>query len=192
MRRAILPLLATLLLPPLAVAQQPARPQAQAEARRAEANRLLDMLPAAPDDVAGQALEARIRALWAQGTSPAVALLLRRGQRNMESEAPADAVEDFDAALTLQPGHAEAWLLRAQALATIGDVEAAMRDLRQVLVLEPRHFIALAMLSTLQEQLGDMPGALRSMEEAMSLHPHLAGGAERLRGLHRKLSGDET
>lgn len=191
MRRALLPLLLLPLLPlsaPLAQGRAPAT----AESRRAEANRLLDALPAAPDEVAAQALEARLRSLWAQGASPAVTLLLRRGLRNLQSEAPADAVEDFDAALTLQPGHAESWLLRAQALAATGDMQAALRDLRQVLVLEPRHFLALALLSTYQEQLGDHAAALRSMEEAMSIHPRLQGGAERLRRLKARVTGEDA
>ncbi|WBV44613.1 hypothetical protein [Pseudoroseomonas cervicalis] len=191
MRRALIPLLLLPLLPlsaPLAQGRAPAT----AEARRAEVNRLLDALPAAPDAVAAQALEARIRSLWAQGASPAVTLLLRRGQRNLESEAPADAVEDFDAALTLQPGHAQAWLLRAQALAALGDMPAALRDLHQVLVLEPRHFLALALLSAYQEQMGEDAAALRAIEEAMSLHPHLQGGAERLRRLTAKVTGEDA
>ncbi|MFC7609038.1 tetratricopeptide repeat protein [Teichococcus aestuarii] len=191
MRAALLPLLllALPLLPPgVAEAQRPAT----AEARKAEVERLLDALPAAPDEVAGAALAARIRTLWAQGASPAVTLLLQRGRRNLEAEAPADAVEDFDAAITLQPGHADARLMRAQALAALGDMQAAMSDLQQVLVLQPRHFVALALLSSLREQVGDRQGALRAMEEAVSLHPTLPGAAERLRALHDKVHGTGT
>lgn len=169
-------------------AQRPATP----EARKAEAERLLDALPAAPDEVAGAALSARIRTLWAQGASPAVTLLLQRGRRNLEAEAPADAVEDFDAALTLQPGHADAWMMRAQALAATGDMQAAIHDLQQVLVLQPRHFAALALLSSLRDQVGDQPGALRAMEEAVSLYPTLPGAADRLRALHNKVHGTGT
>lgn len=187
MRAGLLALALLVAIPP-ALAQ----PAPSAEARRSEVNRLLDALPAAPDATAAAALEARIRGLWAQGASPAVMLLLRRGARNMQGEAPADAVEDFDAALTLQPDHAEAWLLRAQAQAATGDMPAALRDLRQVLVLEPRHFGALALLSTYQEQMGDNAGALRSMEEAVTLHPQMPGGAERLRRLHRKANGEDA
>ncbi|PHK93527.1 hypothetical protein CR162_18035 [Pseudoroseomonas rhizosphaerae] len=192
--RAGLLSLVLLALPPLlalpAAAQAP-RP-ATADARGAEAERLLDALPAAPDETAGAALAARIRALWAQGASPAVTLLLQRGHRNLEAEAPGEAVEDFDAALTLQPGHAEAWLMRAQALAATGDMQAAMSDLQQVLVLQPRHFVALTLLSSLREQVGDRMGALRAMEEAVSLHPTMPGAAARLRVLHNKAHGTGT
>jgi tetratricopeptide (TPR) repeat protein len=213
MRAAIL-LLACLVLPPLALLpwtgtawSQPAPPPAAAppaspasppggppgpESRRAELDRLLERLAQAPDETAAAALEARIRMLWAQDASPAVLLLLRRGQRNLEAEAAADAVEDFDAALTLQPGHAEAWLMRARALSALGDNAAAAADLRQVLVLEPRHFGALLALSGLQQQGGDLPSALRSLEAAMALHPFLPGADARLRELRRKVRGEET
>ncbi|KAA2212270.1 tetratricopeptide repeat protein [Teichococcus oryzae] len=175
-------------LAPVAVLAQQA-PPATADARKAEVNRLLDILPAAPDDTAAAALEARIRGLWAQGASPAVTLLLSRGQRNLRAEAAADAVEDFDAALTLQPDYPDAWLMRAQALVAAGDYPAALRDLRQTLLLEPRHFGALATLSALQEQMGDAEGALRSMQEAVSLHPRMAGAQERMTRLRTAARG---
>ncbi len=190
MRAIPMMFLLTALLPaglPAARAQQP--PPASAEARKGELKRLLDALPAAPDDTAAAALEARIRGLWAQAASPAVTLLLGRGQRNLGAEAAADAVEDFDAALTLEPDYAEAWLMRAQALIAAGDYQAALRDLRQTLVLEPRHFGALATLSALQEQMGDAEGALRSMQEAVTLHPRMAGAQERLRRLRTAARG---
>ena len=202
------PLLAALLLPAAPVlaqgqlaqapapnsppAARPAPAPRPAESRRAELDRLLDSLAQAPDDTAAQALELRIRSLWAQGASPSVLLLIRRGQRNLEAEAPADAVEDFDAALTLQPEHAEAWLLRARAQWALGDRAAAAADLRQTLVLEPRHFGALLVLSDVQAQSGDLPGALASLEAALRLHPRLSGGEARLRELRRKVEGEAT
>lgn len=188
--RAHLALAALLVLscPAPSFAQAPAT----AQARKAEVKRLLDALPSAPDETAGAALEARIRTLWAQGASPAVVLLMQRGRRNLQSEAAPDAIEDFDAAITLQPDYADAWLMRAQALAVAGDIQGAVSDLRQVLVLEPRHFAALAALSVLQEQSGDLDGALRSMQEAVAIHPWLPDAAERLRSLRRKAVGEDA
>ncbi|MFC3125873.1 tetratricopeptide repeat protein [Pseudoroseomonas globiformis] len=156
---------------------------------RAEVGRLLDALPTAPDEVAAFALESRIRALWAQAASPAVGLLLSRAQRNLQAEAPADALEDLDAALTLDPAFAEAWLLRAQAQIAVGDHGAALKDLRQALAQEPRHFGALVVLSNVQEQAGDAEGALRSMREALAIHPRMSGGQERLRRLTQAARG---
>lgn len=189
------PLLCSLLLSALCPVLAPAQTLVQTpapEARRVEVERLLDALPAAPDETAGRALEARIRGLWAQQASPTVALLMRRGQRNLETEAAGDAVEDFDAALVLQPTYAEAWLMRAQALLVLGDLAAATQDLRQALVLQPRHFGALTLLSMVREQAGDREGALRAMQEAVSLHPWIGGGAERLRALRRRALGEDA
>uniref|UniRef100_UPI0022EB56BC hypothetical protein n=1 Tax=Falsiroseomonas oryzae TaxID=2766473 RepID=UPI0022EB56BC len=91
LRLVALPLL---LLPALASAQSPTaatpgqgRPN-QAEARRAELDRLFEALKAAPDGSGAQLVEQRIRVIWAQGVSPAAGLLLRRGARNLQGNAP--------------------------------------------------------------------------------------------------------
>ncbi len=110
----------------------------------------------------------------------------------MEARLPEEALEDFDAALTLDPGFAEAWHLRAQAHARTGDAAAAARDLQEVLRLEPRHWAALLSLSALQEEAGNAGAALRSLEAALALNPKMPGGQERLRDLRRKAEGDAT
>ncbi|WP_439550356.1 hypothetical protein [Falsiroseomonas sp.] len=172
---------------------QPAAPPTRAnpaEARRAELDRLFEALKSAPDAQGGQLVETRIRALWSQSVSPATGLLLRRGLRNLQGDEAAEALEDFDAALVLDPAAADAWLLRARAQARLGDRVAAAGDLREALRLEPRHFGALLQLSELQEEAGDLPGALRSLDAALALHPRMPGGTERRRELARRAEGD--
>lgn len=190
--RAALIAVPLLLLPALAGGQAPRAPDRAAEARRAELDRLFEALKTAPDEAAAATIEGRIRALWIEAASPATVLLLRRGARNLAARTHEEALEDFDAAIALAPGAAEAWHLRAQAFAALGDAAAAARDLQQALRLEPRHFGALLTLSRLQEEAGDAAGALRSMEAALALHPRLQGGQERLRELRRKAEGDAT
>lgn len=187
-----------LLLPALALAQAPApqpppSPAARAaEARRAELERAFEALRAAPDEAGAALVEGRIRMLWAQSASPSVTLLLRRGARNVEAQLPAEALEDFDAAITLQPDFADAWFLRAQAFARAGDNASAARDLQEALRLEPRHWMALLSLSTLQDEAGNAMGALRSLEAALAINPRMPGGQERLRDQRRKAEGDTT
>ncbi|MBP0443712.1 hypothetical protein J8J14_02880 [Roseomonas sp. SSH11] len=176
-------------IPPPAVPMP--RPGA-AEQRREELNRLMDALAKAPDETSAAPLQARIQQLWAEGGTPAVGLLLRKGLRAMEANALEEAVEDLDAAIVLQPDFAESWVLRAQAQAAAGDRRAAAADLREALRLEPRHFGALLALSQLQEEAGDSPGALRSLEAALRIHPQLPGGAQRRRELRRRAQGDAT
>lgn len=188
--RAVLLALSLLAVPGLAAAQ-PAPGRAQ-EQRRAELDSLFEALKAAPDDGAAAMMEARIRTLWIESASPATVLLLRRGARNLAARTNDEALEDFDAALTLSPQSAEVWHQRAQAYAASGDAAAAARDLQEALRLEPRHFPALVTLSILQEEAGDARGALRSMEAALALNPRLRGGQERLRELRRKAEGDAT
>ncbi|SHJ51217.1 TPR repeat-containing protein [Roseomonas rosea] len=163
-----------------------------AEQRRAELDRLLDALAQAPDEAAAAPVQARIQQLWAEGGTPAVGLLLRKGLRAMEANAVDEAVEDLDAAITLQPDFPESWVLRAQAQAAAGDRKAAAADLREALRLEPRHFGALLALAELQEDAGDAAGALRSLEAALKIHPRLPGGAQRRRELVRRARGDAT
>lgn len=189
-RRALL--LGSPLLLAQAPATQPASPgtRTPAEARRAELDRLFEALRTAPDTAGGQLVETRIRALWSQAISPAAGLLLRRGVRNLQGGEPAEALEDFDAALVLEPGAAEPWILRARALSQLGDRAAAARDIQQALRLEPRHFGALLTLAELQEEAGDLQGALRSLDAALALHPKMPGGEERRRDLVRRAEGD--
>jgi tetratricopeptide (TPR) repeat protein len=184
--------------PPAPAAPRVAPPRATppqrnpAEARKAELDRAFEALKAAPDTASAALVEGRIRQLWGQAGSPAAALLLRRGMRNIEAKLPEEALEDFDAALVLEPGFAEAWYLRAQAYARAGDAAGAARDLQEALRLEPRHWPSLISLSALQEERGDAAAALRSMDAALVINPKVAGGAERVRELRRKAEGDAT
>jgi tetratricopeptide (TPR) repeat protein len=161
-----------------------------AEARRAELDRAFEALRTAPDEGGAMLVEGRIRQLWSSAATPSVSLLMNRGMRNMQAQLPAEALEDFDAALTLAPEFTEAWLLRAQAHARAGDSVAAARDLQEVLRLEPRHWIALLSLSVLQDEAGDAQAALRSLRAALAINPHMPGGANRLREMRRKAEGD--
>ncbi|MDB5380711.1 MAG: hypothetical protein JWO26_343 [Rhodospirillales bacterium] len=188
MRRALVMLM---LLAPAALAQAPSR-QATAEARQAELERLFVALADASDEAGGALVEARIRSLWQESVTAAVGLLVRRGLRNLQGRAAEEALEDFDAAITLEPTAAELWHLRAQAYAMGGDLVAAAQDLREALRLEPRHFPALLMLAGIQDQRGDAVGALRSFSAALAIHPKLRGGVARLRELRRKAEGDDT
>lgn len=152
-------------------------------------DRAFEALREAPDPEGGQMAEAVIRQLWARQASPAVALLLNRGIRNLRAGQAEEALEDFDAALVLAPRLADAWHWRAQAHLRAGDLRAAIADLRECLRLEPRHFAALQSLSRGLEEAGDARGALRAHEAALALHPRMGGGAERLRDLLRQTEG---
>ncbi|MBB3900022.1 tetratricopeptide repeat protein [Roseococcus suduntuyensis] len=166
--------------------QSPAAP----ELLQRELDRAFDALRTAPDEAGGRMAEAAVRQLWSRQATPAVALLLNRGIRTLRGGQAADALEDFDAAILLEPRLADSWHWRAQAHAAVGDRQGAAGDLRESLRLEPRHFPALVTLSQLQEEARDASGALRSFRAALEIHPRLAGGAARLRELVRAAEGE--
>ena len=167
----------------------PAAALAQGAPRAAELDQLFAVLRDSQDAAQIAMAEARIRQLWIEAASPAARLLLQRGTRNLNARLPEEAIEDFDAAVTLAPNAASAWHLRAEALAALGQTREAARDLAEALRLEPRHFIALQSLSRLQAETGDSAGALRSLEAALALYPALPGGAEALRRLKTATEG---
>lgn len=170
--------------------EPPAGPPPGPPAGATELGRAFEALADAPDERGAAMAEAAIRQIWARQASPSVALLLNRGVRNLRASQAGEALEDFDAALTLAPTLADAWHWRAQAQAQAGDAAAAAEDLRECLRLEPRHFPALLTLARLQEEAGDHRGALRSLEAVLAINPRLPGGAQRLRDLRRRAEGE--
>ena len=90
---------------------------AQGTPRAAELDQLFAVLRDGQDAAQLALAEARIRQLWLEAASPAARLLMQRGTRNLNARLPEEAIEDFDAALTLAPNAASAWHLRAEALA---------------------------------------------------------------------------
>jgi len=178
-----------LMLGGMALAQTPPRPPSPAQV---ELDRAFDALRTAPDEHGAAMVESRIRQLLGARATPSITLLLARGQRNLGANLPDEALEDFDAAITLAPEATDPWFGRALAYHAAGDTAAAARDLQQVLSLEPRHWQALQQLALWQEEAGNHTGALRSYEAALAIHPRLRGGEARLRDLRRKALGDDA
>ncbi|MDW8315549.1 MAG: tetratricopeptide repeat protein [Rhodovarius sp.] len=185
----LLPLALLAFLPPAAA--QPAGPRPPS-ASQTELDRAFAALRDAPDEEGALLVERRILQLFSARATPAVALLLARGQRNLAAGQPEDALEDFDAAITLAPNLPEAWLGRALAHHAAGQLAAALADLQHVLRLEPRHWIALDHLSRWQAEAGNHLAALRSFEAVLAIHPKLRGGQQRLQDLRRRALGEDA
>ena len=151
----------------------------------------LNTLKQAPSEAAAAALEAQIRALWAEAATPAVRLLLARGARELSESAFGDALDSFDAALDLSPDLLEGWRGRAQTRRLMGDYVGAVRDIQEVLRREPRCFLALQDLSHVAEARGDWRGALAAWQKVLELSPHTPGGQTRLIDLRRRALGEE-
>jgi Tfp pilus assembly protein PilF len=197
----LLPVAALLLLAwGSAVAQTPGQeapspsppPPRALPSREATLDRLFGLLKVAPDSQTAAAIAGAIQNQWISAASPAIRLLLSRGLRELANNDGQDAFDDFDAALDLDSSLVAAWHGRAMARALLGDPAGAERDIAETMKREPRDFDALQDLSHFAEQRGDWRGAYDAWSRAMDLDPQAAGGAERLKDLHRRAFGDQT
>jgi tetratricopeptide (TPR) repeat protein len=188
MRRTLLPiLLLSCALP--AFAQNTGGPAAE---KRAALDRLLGTLKSAPSEEIARPLEQQIRQLWLNSGTPAVTLLMSRGLREMKADATPDAIEDFTAAITLDPNLAEAYHQRAIARFSAGDTAGAIADIQVTLQREPRSFAALQTLSAIAEARKDWKGAYDAWQKVLEVDPKTPGGQDRLKDLRRHALGEEA
>ena len=124
--------------------------------------------------------------------SPAATLLMGRGLRELQKDADDDAIDDFDAALTLEPELADAYYHRALARFHEGDYRGALADIEATLRREPRHFAALKSLSRIAESRDDYRGALAAWKKVLELSPNTPDGQLRLKLLEKKALGEES
>ena len=160
--------------------------------RQAAIDTLLDALKAAPSEQVAAPLEARFAQMMVMQGSPAVTLLLSRGVREIRAGTPQDALDDLDAAITLQPDFAEAYRQRAIARFQSGDTPGAVADIRKTLELQPRNFEAFRTLAQISEAREDWKGAYEAWQKLLELDPKTPGGEQRLNDLRRRALGDET
>ena len=153
---------------------------------------MLTALAVAPSDELAARLETRIQQAWAKAGGPAAAMLAARGNRNMQAGAASEAVQDFDAALTLSPDFVDAIGRRAAARYQAGDVGGAFRDLEDAVRREPRNFAAWRILSGIAEAQGNPAGALAAWKKLLAVDPRTEGAAKRLRELTRKAEGEDS
>src|SRR5271169_6905389 len=149
-------LIAALLFAALPASAQNAAPGNE---RRAAIDKLLGALKSAPSEEIAGPLEQQIKQLWLSSGTPAVTLLMSRGLREMKADADQDAIEDFSAAITLDPNLAEAYRQRAIARFSAGDSPGAIADLQATLQREPRSFAAFETLATIAEARKDWKSA---------------------------------
>ena len=186
MRRLILTLC---LLPLFASVRTAAQPVTE---KRAALTKMLDALRTVPDEEAAGRMEEKIRQLWLRSSTPAVTLLMSRGLREMQGNAPAEAEAVFSDALVLDPTMAEAWHQRGLARFKAGDLPAALRDIQHALKLEPRHFGAWLSLVTIAQLREDWKAAYDAWRHLLDIDPRTPKAQERLKDLKRKAYGDNT
>ncbi len=156
-------------------------------------DRLLGLLKVAPDESTAGAVE-RLDPGPVAGPGDArdQACCCCTGCTELTENQPNEALDDFDAALDLQPDLQEGWHGRAMARAQLGDTAGATRDIEEVLKHEPRQFAALQDLSRIAEQQKNYKGAYEAWQRALELDPKSPGGADRLKDLKVKAFGENT
>jgi tetratricopeptide (TPR) repeat protein len=133
--------------------------------------------------------ESDIQREWSKSGSPALDLLLKRGEDAMEAGDTAAAIEHLTALTDQAPDFAEGWNARATAYFRAGYYGPAISDIERVLALEPRHFGALAGLGMILAEIGDTSDAIKAFRAAHEIHPNQPDLSETLESLETSLKG---
>lgn len=136
-----------------------------------------------------QKVEQEIVRIWSQSGSPAMDLLLARGNEALEAEDFPTAVEHFSALVDHAPDFAEGWNARATAFFLMGEYGLAVNDVEHVLALNPRHFGALSGLGFMLEAMGEPDLALEALQAAQALNPNQPNISESVKRLEQ-MTGD--
>jgi tetratricopeptide (TPR) repeat protein len=159
---------------------------------KAEAARLLDALRTVPNAEDAALIETHVLQLWSSEGSPAVRLLVQRGQRELQAGANEDADKDFGAALLLDDSLVMAWQGRAEARQALGNTGGAIADLAEAVRRQPHDFAAYRTLAGIAVLQKNWKAALGAWEELLSFDPKTQGADQRLRELKAKALGEET
>ena len=134
-------------------------------------------------------IEEKIWREWSKSGSPAMDLLLKRGEDAMESEDWEKAIEHLTALTDHAPEFAQGYHARATTYYNVGKYGPALSDLQRALALEPRHFGAMSGLATIFEELGLEEEALEVYYEVRAIHPHRENLSIAIERLEKKTAG---
>ncbi|WGW02305.1 tetratricopeptide repeat protein [Tropicibacter oceani] len=150
---------------------------------------LLQRLQQAEDATAAARLERQIIDEWSKSGSPAMDLLLKRGNDALEVEKIDEAIEHFRALTDHAPDFAEGWHGLALAYYQDNAFGPAMDALERVLALNPHHFAALRGVGAVHEQTGHAALAYEVYERVLEIRPHDEDVLEALKRLEREVRG---
>lgn len=136
-------------------------------------------------------IEQEIWIEWSKSGSPAMDLLLERGQQAMAAGDMVAAIEHFTALIDHAPDFAEGWNARATAYYQAGQIGPSLSDIGQTLRLNPQHFGALAGLAMIFQELDKPEQALEVWKAVAAIHPHAAGVSDAIKMIETDLEGRE-
>lgn len=134
-------------------------------------------------------IAAEIELELSRSGSPAIDLLLRRGQDAIEAGDMTAAIAHLSAAIDHAPDFAEAWHLRSVAFFRQERYGLALHDIEQALAIEPRHFNAIYGLGVLFKELGQPDLAEGAFSRALAIHPHHEDVTKARESVARDLGG---
>jgi tetratricopeptide (TPR) repeat protein len=163
-------------------------------------------LPAVADEVAkldqlfaelGQAESAQARKIaneidleLSKSGSPAMDLLLKRGEDALDSGDLPAAIGHLTALTDHAPDFAEGWYARSLAYTHSGLYGPALADLERALALRPRHFRAIFGLGVILEELDQPKKALEAYRKVEALHPNYEDLGAFIDRVVRQLGGE--
>jgi tetratricopeptide (TPR) repeat protein len=164
-------------------------PAVEPEAPESDAARLdalfVELAEPGRDD--WERVENEIVGIWSKSGSPAMDLLLRRGNEALEAEDYGAALEHFSALTDHAPDFAEGWNGRATTFYLMGEYALSIADVERVLALEPRHFGALSGLAFMLEEMEEPELALEALHMVQKLNPNrpnINDAVKRLEQMH--------
>ena len=156
----------------------------------ADLGRLYDQLEQAdPQDA--RRIAAEIQRAWGLSGSPAMDMLLKRGEDALNAKRFDEAIGHLTALTDHAPDFAHGWYMRAQAFFADERPGQALADLERALALEPRHFDAIYGLGAVMEVLDRPDLAYRAYAEADAIHPFHEDVSKALERLKPRVGGAE-
>lgn len=159
-------------------------------AQTARLDGLFEDLKTADKDEAAR-IEREIVNDWSKSGSPAMDLLLQRGQDAMMAGDYGTAIEHLTALTDHAPDFAEGWNALATAYYMQGQFGPAIDDIARTLTLNPRHFGALVGLGRIFQDLGQPEKALEVYRAALAIHPHLTSVLQAVEALEKETGGQD-
>ena len=141
------------------------------------------------DETSYSRIEQQIIAQWEKSGSPAMDLLLRRGQDALDDGAPDVAVEHFSALVDHAPEFSEGYFGRATSYYLLGLIGPALSDIQTTLRLNPRHFEAMRGLAAMMQELERPADALELYELILAINPQSQEARDSVKILKQQLEG---
>ncbi|EAQ03376.1 TPR domain protein [Pseudooceanicola batsensis HTCC2597] len=141
------------------------------------------------DPADARTIERELDLVWRRSGSPAMDLLMSRGQDALEAGEVETAIGHFSALIDHAPDFAEAWHRRATAFYRQEEFGLAISDLGRALALNPQHFNAMYGLGVILESLDRPDPAFRAYSQVLELYPTHERALEAVDRLQAQVTG---